>query len=258
MEKLKQLLVGNKRWLIAVTCFISVPLSIQAQNDEVPGVPTSTVVIDGTQNVVMGDFSAYTGKCCTVYLPVGLDAVTAASWGDFYAFAGIEGSTVKFEKVTRTEANTAYLFRPVAAKVSAANVEVMPVATHSEDIAAPEFEGTYMYKTLANDEEFDYYSFVGSKLIKGQFVKVTSNVAVNPYSAYIKVPRVMNAPARLNVDWNDGTTTDLDDISGVDGDNDPALYDLNGTVVDPCYIPLPQSPTPKGIYIYHKKKLVID
>ena len=260
MEKFCQFFKGNKRWLMAVMFFTPIPQCMLAQDASgVSFVPTDTVVVNDTESVVVGDFSAVvSGKISTIYLPFGLDAVTAASWGTFYEFVELDGSTVRMAKVTRTEPNTPYLFIPATPKVSATSVTLTAPDTSSESFAMPEFEGTYVSKTIVCDDEYDYYRFTIENR-KIQFVKVTDGVTVSPYCAYFKVPRLVNAAQRLSVSL-DGGTTDMEEVLGADGeeDDDPALYDLKGTVVCPCYIPLPQTPTPKGVYIYHKKKLVID
>ena len=83
METITQILVGSKRWLLAVMFFTSVTPGMLAADGFVSAQP-SAVAVDSTTNVAVGNFSVYVGgRYCTLFLPFGMDAVTAASWGDF-------------------------------------------------------------------------------------------------------------------------------------------------------------------------------
>ena len=91
-------------------------------------------------------------------------------------------------------------------------------------------------------ENTKYYGFNGSDFV---WIKEAGDVAAR--KCWIEI-NVAHAPARIVIDWGNGTMTGISDIAD-DAENDD-WYDLNGRK-------LQGMPTEKGVYINNGKKVVI-
>ncbi len=193
------------------------------------------------------DFTSDLGKNCTVCVPFALDNTQTAELGTFYTLSAHSENTITMESVDATEANKAYMFKPAKETFSAEMVDVKKAAPVRTTVSPLSFLGTYQQITgLNSTADFVYYCFMQTGEQAGKFVKITSDVIVNPFRAYMELPASESLARVLDLDFGDGTTG-INRIDNVKLAND-VYYDLQGRRV--LY-------PKKGLYILNGKKVII-
>lgn len=246
--------------------------------------PAGNHVVDGTTNVVIGtvcqnmklydgdqpfkaakifraahfeydrDFSDFNGKCCSIYLPFKLKQKVVYELGSFYDVFDIDEYKVRTVQVGDTDYNKPYIFMPSSGTdfIRANMVDVMKKT--GGGISSIPFEGTYEYKTLNSNDELTYYCLAAAGEYAGQFVRVTENVTVSPFRAYIILKNEDESASRseLSIDWGENGPTVLEPyvIDKTDARACQGWYSLSG-------MKLKSKPTKKGSYIHNGKKIAI-
>lgn len=198
------------------------------------------------------NFSSDLGKNCTVCVPFALDNTQAAELGTFYTLSAHSGNTITMESVDATEANKAYMFKPVKETFSAEMVDVKKADPVCTTVSSLSFLGTYQKITgLNSTAAFVYYCFMQTGPQAGKFVKITSAVDVNPFRAYMKLPASESLARVLDLNFGEGGATGIGSLTpnpSSIGEGNVGFYDLQGRRV--LY-------PKKGLYILNGKKVII-
>lgn len=194
------------------------------------------------------DFTSDLGKNCTVCVPFALDDTQAAELGTFYTLSAHSENTITMESVDATEANKAYMFKPAKETFSAEMVDVKKAAPVRTTVSSLSFLGTYQQITALNSTaNFVYYCFMQDGPQAGKFVKITSDVTVNPFRAYMELPASESLARALYLDFGEGGATGIGKIDNGKMTID-TYHDLQGRrVLHPK----------KGLYILNGKKVII-
>ena len=182
-------------------------------------------------------------KVYTICLPY---AAPAKDGVKYYAFDGVDGTTVKFTEVDNTARNTPYLVVTTKA-VSNFNV-TSPTTVSSSEGAGYSTVGDYRFQ--GTKSKLSPAETVGNYILqadnKWQKAEVeNASVYINPFRAYIKP---MGAGARSLDMEIDGYATGINQITTVDKDGTQQYFDLSGHRL---------SQPKKGINIVNGKKVVI-
>lgn len=190
----------------------------------------SNVMVDGTINKL----AITDGK--PFALPAEATAVTDASYdrafpssystvclpfaatfsGEAMEFVGADETSVNFKQVEgeQLEAGKAYLVKDFAVTGGNGALAATP--------ATAAFMGTFEKQTISSDASNTYYGFSG-----GEFIKVGSNVTVNPFRAYLKMSSA--SAAKLTVNFGDDDATAVDSVSIEEKMNSiQAIYSVDG------------------------------
>ena len=145
-------------------------------------------------------------------LGMAASAFAATFTGKAYEYKEEAGETVTFKDVegTTLEAGKAYLVDNTFAVTGGSGTLVATPADGA-------FKGTFEKLIISSDASKSYYGFSG-----GEFVKVGSNVTVNPFRAYLTST---SSAAKLNVAFGEATG-----ISKVESQNNAikAIYGADG------------------------------
>ena len=198
------------------------------------------------------DFTSDLGKNCTVCVPFALDDTQAAELGTFYTLSAHSGNTITMESVDATEANKAYMFKPVKETFSAEMVDVKKADPVPTTVNSLSFLGTYQQiPALNSTADFVYYCFMQTGEQAGKFVKITSDVTVNPFRAYMELPASKSLARVLDLNFGEGGATGIGGLTpnpSPIGEGNVGFYDLQGRRV--LY-------PKKGLYILNGKKVII-
>ena len=198
------------------------------------------------------NFTSDLGKNCTVCVPFALDDTQAAKLGTFYTLSAHSGNTITMERVDATEANKAYMFKPVKETFSAEMVDVKKADPVRTTVSPLSFLGTYQKITgLNSTADFVYYCFMQTGPQAGKFVKITSAVDVNPFRAYMELPASESLARVLDLNFGEGGATGIGSLTpnpSPIGEGNVGFYDLQGRRV--LY-------PKKGLYILNGKKVII-
>ena len=198
------------------------------------------------------NFTSDLGKNCTVCVPFALDDTQAAELGTFYTLSAHSGNTITMEIVDATEANKAYMFKPVKETFSAEMVDVKKADPVRTTVSPLSFLGTYQKITGLNSTAyFVYYCFMQTGEQAGKFVKITSDVIVNPFRAYMELPASESLARVLDLNFGEGGATGIGSLTpnpSPIGEGNVGFYDLQGRRV--LY-------PKKGLYILNGKKVII-
>lgn len=198
------------------------------------------------------DFSSDLGKNCTVCVPFALDDTQAAELGTFYTLSAHSGNTITMESVDATEANKAYMFKPAKETFSAEMVDVKKADPVRTTVSSLSFLGTYQKITGLNSTAgFVYYCFMQDGPQAGKFVKITSDVIVNPFRAYMELLASESLARVLDLNFGEGGATGIGSLTpnpSSIGEGNVGFYDLQGRRV--LY-------PKKGLYILNGKKVII-
>ncbi len=129
---------------------------------------------------------------------------------------------------------------------------VVPVIEYSNDHTLNLLVGT-LEETVVNstEGEMSNYKFTVAELDEApMFYPFEDNTAFSAGKAYLQIPTAwlpVTAQKSLNIRFDDGETTDIDELEGENG-KVKTVYDLQGRVVE--------NPT-SGIYIIGGKKVII-
>lgn len=198
------------------------------------------------------NFSSDLGKNCTVCVPFALDDTQAAELGTFYTLSAHSENTITMESVDATEANKAYMFKPAKETFSAEMVDVKKADPVRTTVSPLSFLGTYQkIPALNSTAGFVYYCFMQDGPQAGKFVKITSDVIVNPFRAYMELPASASLARVLDLDFGEGGATGIGSLTpnpSSMGEGNVGFYDLQGRRV--LY-------PKKGLYILNGKKVII-
>ncbi len=198
------------------------------------------------------NFSSDLGKNCTVCVPFALDNTQAAELGTFYTLSAHSGNTITMESVDATEANKAYMFKPVKETFSAEMVDVKKADPVRTTVSSLSFLGTYQQITgLNSTADFVYYCFMQTGPQAGKFVKITDAVTVNPFRAYMELLASESLARVLDLNFGEGGATGIGSLTpnpSSIGEGNVGFYDLQGRRV--LY-------PKKGLYILNGKKVII-
>jgi len=198
------------------------------------------------------DFTSDLEKNCTVCVPFALDNTQAAELGTFYTLSAHSENTITMESVDATEANKAYMFKPAKETFSAEMVDVKKADPVRTKVSSLSFLGTYQKITgLNSTADFVYYCFMQDGPQAGKFVKITSDVTVNPFRAYMELPASESLARVLDLNFGEGGATGIGSLTpnpSSIGEGNVGVYDLQGRRV--LY-------PKKGLYILNGKKVII-
>ena len=184
--------------------------------------------------------------------------------------------------VTKTEANTPYVFMPEAdGKVTfSGTTEKIPAAYDAKELSTVSgdwtFRGTYEQLKYGSNLDGHVYGFAsrdkevdGVNVAAGEFVKAKDGAGVKPMRCYLTykngdefvagaraVTRGIdeNLPQSITVKFvsSTGNTTAIATLNTQTGEitTDDAWYTLSGRKLD-------AKPTQKGLYIHNGKKIII-
>ncbi len=234
-----------------------------AKNIVIAGVCNDLQLNEGADFEIPSDFTAVKaslsrnftsdlGKNCTVCVPFALDDTQAAELGTFYTLSAHSGNTITMESVDATEANKAYMFKPAKETFSAEMVDVKKADPVRTTVSSLSFLGTYQKITgLNSTADFVYYCFMQTGEQAGKFVKITSDVIVNPFRAYMELPASESLARVLDLNFGEGGATGIGSLTpnpSSMGEGNVGVYDLQGRRV--LY-------PKKGLYILNGKKVII-
>ena len=197
---------------------------------------------DVENNTISYDRSFTVDQTSTVCLPFALTADEVTAAGDFYAFTGVTGNTLKFTKVSTTEAYTPYVFIPSATTPFASLTGKTVIASDGKDCKVTNgsytFQGTLAHKYVNSGD----YGYSG-----GQFKKAGSSVTINAFRAYFTTTD-SSSPSALDINFvEDATGIEEIEAQQADVKADGIAYNLAGLPVGKDY---------KGIVIVNGKKIM--
>lgn len=156
--------------------------------------------------------------------------------------SAVNGSTLVFKPVSRTEANKPYLIQTDNADVLSSFTNVTVEATDNADLTTTidgvKHIGSYTTKELEN-----VYGYAN-----GKFVKANTGT-VSPFRTYIEMPNAASAPKAFNISF-EGTTTGINHATTTDSTS-KAIYNLQGIRMNGDLNGLS-----KGVYIVNGKKVI--
>jgi hypothetical protein len=129
---------------------------------------------------------------------------------------------------------------------------VVPVIEYSNDYSLNMLVGT-LEQTVVNSSEGEMsnYKFtIADGDAAPMFYPFEDNTTFSAGKAYLQIPTALlpaTAQQSLNIRFDEGETTDIDEVKGESGEV-KTIYDLQGRVVE--------NPT-SGIYIIDGKKVII-
>ena len=203
---------------------------------------------DFTASAVSYDRKFTKGKKVTVCLPFAVSADEMEALDiKAYQFDGLtEGGSFHFNSVESMEANKPYVLvagenaTPFATLSGHSIVQTDNLTTTVEGIS---FTGTMKRQTLNSSNNLFYYGYSN-----GSFVKVGSNVGINPFRAYITTSQPLNQT--VNAVFEDVSA--IRDITRQQTKDSESIYTLDGRRAVSNGGSLS-----KGIYIKGGKKYVI-
>ena len=171
-------------------------------------------------------------------LPFGFDVPEGVTVAELSA---VNGTTLVFKPVSRTEANKPYLIQTDNADVLSSFTNVTVEATDNADLTTTvdgvKHIGSYTTKELEN-----VYGYAN-----GKFVKANTGT-VMPFRTYIEMPNTASAPKAFNINI-EGTTTDINQATTADSTS-KAIYNLQGIRMGDL------NGLSKGVYIVNGKKVI--
>lgn len=156
--------------------------------------------------------------------------------------SAVNGSTLVFKPVSRTEANKPYLIQTDDADALYSFTNVTVEATDNADLTTTvdgvKHIGSYTTKELEN-----VYGYAN-----GKFVKANTGT-VFPFRTYIEMPNTASAPKAFNISI-EGATTGINHATTADNTS-KAIYNLQGIRINGDLNGLS-----KGVYIVNGKKVI--
>lgn len=243
---------------------------IAGDNIVVDGVAASVVLTDKQTFGCPAGFVAdavtydrsYDAKKSTMYLPFAMteDQLNGLSVLRFKGLSADGGSFV-FEPVTATEANVPYLVcadNDGTQLTGIVNVTIEVSPDMQAMVASPQFVGTYEKRVLESTDDEVYYIFYDDK-----FYRVDTNVTVNPFRAYVKLPATAVSAAKQVMTLSIADGDDATGVAGISADVKPgsdnvSVYSADGRLLR-SNVPLSQATCgmPKGVYIVNGKKITV-
>lgn len=156
--------------------------------------------------------------------------------------SAVNGTTLVFKPVSRTEANKPYLIQTDNADVLSSFANVTVEATDNADLTTTvdgvKHIGSYTTKELEN-----VYGYAN-----GKFVKANTGTVI-PFRTYIEMPNAASAPKAFSISI-EGTTTGINQATAADRTS-KAIYNLQGIRMNGDLNGLS-----KGVYIVNGKKVI--
>lgn len=186
------------------------------------------------------------GKKVTVCLPFSITAEEMEQLGiKAYELDKISSGTFHFSPVLSMEANHPYVIEakgtPFAFLSTRQVAKTDALATSIGDVT---FQGTMKRTVLSSDDNAVYYGYSN-----GTFVRVGSNVGVNPFRAYIKSKSELGLALEAVFDDEVNGIRDIQDLSGTHAE----VYTIDGRKVSDA----DSATLPKGIYVSNGRKFVV-
>ena len=156
--------------------------------------------------------------------------------------SAVNGNTLTFKPVTRTEANKPYIIITNDENVLSTFSNVTVEATNGADLTTTvdgvKHIGSYTTKKVEN-----VYGYAD-----GKFVKANTGT-VNPFRTYIEMPNTASAPKAFNISI-EGTTTGINHANATNA-TATSIYNLQGIRMSNDLNGLS-----KGVYIVNGKKVI--
>lgn len=156
--------------------------------------------------------------------------------------SAVNGNTLTFKPVTRTEANKPYVIITNDENVLSTFSNVTVEATNGADLTTTvngvKHIGSYTTKEVEN-----VYGYAN-----GKFVKANTGT-VNPFRTYIEMPNTASAPKAFNISI-EGTTTGINHANATNA-TATSIYNLQGIRMSNDLNGLS-----KGVYIVNGKKVI--
>lgn len=156
--------------------------------------------------------------------------------------SAVNGNTLTFKPVTRTEANKPYIIitndENVLSTFSNVTVEATNGTDHITTVDGVKHIGSYTTKKVEN-----VYGYAN-----GKFVKANTGT-VNPFRTYIEMPNTASAPKAFNISI-EGTTTGINHANATNA-TATSIYNLQGIRMSNDLNGLS-----KGVYIVNGKKVI--
>lgn len=156
--------------------------------------------------------------------------------------SAVNGNTLTFKPVTRTEANKPYIIITNDENVLSTFSNVTVEATNDADLTTTvdgvKHIGSYTTKKVEN-----VYGYAN-----GKFVKANTGT-VNPFRTYIEMPNTASAPKAFNISI-EGTTTGINHANATNA-TATSIYNLQGIRMSNDLNGLS-----KGVYIVNGKKVI--
>lgn len=193
-----------------------------------------------TANEVAYDRALTTGDYVSSFiLPFAFDVPEGTTIAELSA---VNGNTLVFKPVTRTEANKPYIIVTDDENVLSSFSNVTIEATDGSDLTTTvdgvKHIGSYTTKDVEN-----VYGYAN-----GKFVKANTGT-VNPFRTYIEMPNTASAPKAFNISI-EGTTTGINQVNTTNAAT-TSIYNLQGIRMSNDFNGLS-----KGVYIVNGKKVL--
>lgn len=231
-------LTNNQNIIVGTNC-ANLVLADGAYNFNAPFDFDATTITFGREFVA--------NQNSTVCLPFALTAAEASELGTFYQLGNYANGTLTFTEVEEPEAYKPYLFVPTATTIAASNKDIAATpASLIQNGTGADFVGTMTAQTIKSDGEYDIYGYKTD----GTFVKVgsTNGAHINPFRAYVRIPKADGSRSVLNINFGSEETTGITDVKREVLNDNNQYYNLNGQrVAQPV----------KGLYINNGKKVIL-
>ena len=216
----------------------------EANHDNVGVIKTfggRTVSVEATRTLASGQWTF-------ICLPFAVSSQEMKNL-DFkaYEFDGLtDDGSIHFKSVEAMEANKPYVLiageedTPFMGLSSREIIQTDGLTTTADEVS---FIGTMKRKVLNSGESISYYGYSN-----GSFVKVGSNVGINPFRAYISTSQTLGQS--INAVFED--ISGIHEISRQKTKDAESLYTLDGRRAH-----AKNGSLPKGVYIQGGKKIVI-
>lgn len=196
------------------------------------------------------------GQWNTIVLPFAT-TVTEISTALGYAVVDVLGESTSPETISlklafgAIPANTPFMVQPAADKdLSAVTAFGTKTIVYSADPKADDgqghyFKGTYKGTTVTSADKSEYYYSTSQK----KFVNASGSTKIGIMRAFLKDTNAAGAGARvITIEEADGSVTAIDTVEAQNGENNGAIYNLQGVRVNKAS---------KGVFIQNGKKVII-
>lgn len=156
--------------------------------------------------------------------------------------SAVNGNTLVFKPVTRTEANKPYVIITNDENVLSTFSNVTVEATNGADLTTT-VDGVKHIGSYTTKEVENVYGYAN-----GKFVKANTGT-VNPFRTYIEMPNTASAPKAFNISI-EGTTTGINHANATNA-TATSIYNLQGIRLNNDFNGLS-----KGVYIVNGKKVI--
>lgn len=210
--------------------------------------------LDRTRDVTFSSRTLKAGQWNTLVLPFAT-SVPEISGLLGYAVVDVLAPSTNPEVISlklafaEIPANTPFLVQPAEdinlAGVTFDDKEIVYSATpEANDGAGHKFIGTYVGHDVTSADKSEYFYSPSQK----KFVNAKSKTTIDPMRAYLKDTNAAGAGARIiTIEEPDGSVTAIDAVEAQNGENNGAIYNLQGVRVNKAG---------KGVFIQNGKKYI--